>query len=724
MRKRGLVLALLALVCASVLVVSFVLREREPRMTQRAAPSDESRSSAAFESAGSADDASIAAESARSAIERTEDASADPDEGWALLEVRTLDRRTRRAVANVPVAIRPLEEGGALIMRRGSEYTNERGRLAIEVSPGIALHLDARARERESGAGALDVLPLAERERRSVVIEVPSGDDLRLCVRVIDGVTGQPIADATVRVGGPSAKMRGFGEFEEDDGRPIAMTGKDGRLELEVPSWRTIQLRCEAEGYGAVMVKAARGHERAADALTVSLLRCATLRVRIAVAPDARNAPAWAVLALPERRSADNDVSHDRERTAPFSDGGRVELREVPARVVLHGSWRGRDGKSVERAEPLVFEPGEVREVDWTPRAKTRIEGRVIDERGNAVPGRTVGITQFMDDPEFDALMPSWGDDGRVVADENGRFQREVEPGTWRIGPFDGEASPWSFNDTNGESVQLLALPEVVEIAPGTERVEVVIRLARARWISGKVVAWSGQPCADAFVTARSTTARRIKPGTVSSSDGSFVIGPVAGGEYEIWATSMRCGASVEPLLVQAGAENLLLQLGRTSIIQGVVVDENDVLIERCELLGWNARFDSRSRTEIADERFRFNDVRAGTYALLARTADNRFATAESVVVASGVTVDGLRLVARPAATLHVRYVGTEQDAQLTIFSKPSGMLVDRAGIIHTPIPIAVPAGTLELRVRTSGGKSSEKTVTVAPGEARDVVFD
>jgi hypothetical protein len=577
----------------------------------------------------------------------------------------------------------------------------------------------ADARPSECGAGQVDVPALRAGEQRVVVIELPAGNDLTMCVRVVDGETDRPIANATAEI---AAEAGVAGALSVDESRS---TDADGRVQLHVPSWRPIRVRFDAAGYGAATTSAEPGHDRVDLALIVPLLRSATLRVKVARAEAGKVEPVWARL-YPKPQATEpfyfagrdaNVPACDAEFTAPFVDGSRAEIRGIPARTVLRGEWRSSGGAVSEQFESLTFAPGEVREVDWTARrrmessAKTWIDGVVLDANGAGVAHKELDLVRHADDERESELV-------EVRTDGKGHFLSKLGPGSWRVEERTRETLRFRRD-------QLVARPELFEVANGTERQSVVVHLELCRFIRGRVLEPDGTPCESVSVGATSTTSR-WSTGMMGMLDGRFGLGPLASGEYELVVRSMSSDAATARLRVEAGNEDLIVQLSASARIEGRVLDELGRPVAGCEVLrsGFDGESgDTATRTD-ADGRFVLARLAAGTHAIVACAVAGRFAIAENVSLAAGGVARDVGLIVRSGGTLNVSCAARQSDAHCFVRLQPTDVVLAHFGIANVPVRVAVPPGHVVVRLMTTElDKPLDRIVTVIAGETIDVEF-
>jgi hypothetical protein len=147
---------------------------------------------------------SIVSSSARSAIMGAPDDSPAVD---AMLIVRAVARSTRAPLAGVRIGLVsrdlslaktpvPVESSGAVLGE--SPITNVDGEARVGLPSGVEFELETSTARDDVGSATLVVSALVSGERRKLALELPFGDDLRVCGLVLDADGDRPIAGATV----------------------------------------------------------------------------------------------------------------------------------------------------------------------------------------------------------------------------------------------------------------------------------------------------------------------------------------------------------------------------------------------------------------------------------------------------------------------------------------------------------------------------------------------
>lgn len=163
------------------------------------------------------------------------------------------------------------------------------------------------------------------------------------------------------------------------------------------------------------------------------------------------------------------------------------------------------------RPKPVQLDPGEKIEVELYMEAKAAVAGRVVDEKGAAVPGVWV--------VGRGARLAAVDSQARARSDAQGRFLLE------------GLSAGAALVEAHHEGT-FAEGPAVAKIALPYAEVELVLRPAKGA-VSGTVSKTTGERVEGARVIARG----RIRRETRSGPEGRFFIGGLAPGRYSLSAT-------------------------------------------------------------------------------------------------------------------------------------------------------------------------------------------
>jgi hypothetical protein len=240
-----------------------------------------------------------------------------------------------------------------------SPLTDAEGRAEFELPPGAAFTLWTlwiQGGEIAAEAGPRPIPALRPDERREMLVELATGNDLRFCGRVVRRTDRTPVSGARVR--GTDAEIT---------------TDSDGRFGLQVASWRPPSLRVEATGFGLSVVTPTKGHETPELAFEIALSAGATLEARVldAVGNPLPGASVRLTARSFELRRASEDALSDfawvldEVREAATEPDGRCVLADLAAGV----RWSVevlRDAAVVLReGDPIFLAPGQVLAREW-----------------------------------------------------------------------------------------------------------------------------------------------------------------------------------------------------------------------------------------------------------------------------------------------------------------------------------------------------------------------
>jgi hypothetical protein len=606
--------------------------------------------------------------------------------------------------------------GSRLVPRNEEQVaTDGAGRAELEAPPGRELELRAEwgARRRWKAV----VAPLAEGEERELRFELP--DVLRLAFygRVVADEGGAPIAGARVQ--------------ERSEGEHVlasTISAPDGGFQIvrERPGTREY-LRVEAPGFAPALASFGKGHESPLQAFTVRLARAAG--VQVCVLDDRGAAPDVTVrLRVPAYRLAQSEASMgfpstgDVDWTADTGPEGCCEIGGLPPEVPLDLELlRGRE--SLRRLhEPLQLAPGERREISMHLGDRTRLRGLLLDQDGLAVSGQEVWLLPATRDEAARYFSASDEDElvARAESDGTGRFEiPDVPPGAWWLGPA-AEREP------SAESVAPVGTR--IEIPPGSAVWDVTLTTARGLYISGRVVQdGPGEvPVQRASVFGYSGFVVAFHTG--SGPDGSFRLGPLTEGTWQLIARELK-GERSEPVEARAGEEGIVLRIIAGGWLKAEAIDPrtNELIAAQFEFAkeGDGVWMSGGS----GDGRFESDRLRPGLCDLVARTEDGRIGVAARIRIVAGETVS-IRIPVAPAGRLIVRLRAPGRDSeegrvQVVVLQDGAQVAFRTPGMLSGPV--LVPNGNLAVELRSWNRETAAprilevQWVQVAPGEEREV---
>ena len=658
-------------------------------------------------------------EASRPHIEGGEGLEADEQEDASLGTLRVLVRseETAKPLGGVRLFLVPAGDDhwstthveGARGKPGEGPVTGADGLVEFEVPLGQAY--DLKARRGQVYDEASDVVPaFTAPETREIVLELPTVHGLPFVGRVVASETDEPVPGASVSIAG------GFIEVSTD---------ADGYFEAVVPPGRELHAEVEAPGYGPAIIEVGRGHEVLADALVIRLSLSARLDVLVLARDGAvlegvevrlstesyhltqQNSPLWFL--------------GDLEWSCSTAADGRCSVTELPAFVPLKVRYEKDRVFRRTEADPIWLAPGEAREIVLRIGSGATITGQLIDETGHLMDESrqdAAGVELWLTPAETGTphYFREFGDNpaARTKTNPSGQFEfADVADGTWWVGP-----SPES---------PFVPRAEFVDVIDGVVDRRVLLELTRGLFIKGGVVDRAGAPIegACAFVSSEK---EQVWLSGDTDAVGRFTIGPLARGTFLVQAMGTFIGyVDSEPISVQAGDEDLLIELHPGGVLRGTLVEGAELKNGRVILTaagnaepwwsGWKLTWTDETGA------FLFQGLEPGLYHVAASTDGEGFAMQRDVAVAPGSEAPGVVLEAEPGARLLVRYEGSQRFANFR--AKLGEVVVAGDGIERGASSTqVVPAGTLRVECQWPGLESPEvHEVTLAVGEEKKLVF-
>jgi hypothetical protein len=178
---------------------------------------------------------------------------------------------------------------------------------------------------------------------------------------------------------------------------------------------------------------------------------------------------------------------------------------------------------------------------------------------------------------------------------------------------------------------------------------------------------------------------------------------------------------------VQAGAEQLVIQLRRSASIAGRVIIAATAQPAPCRLAlveldaqypGW--------RMWSSSENGEFQDagIPPGNYLLRAWDPSGLVGASATLHLASGQSMEGIEIRLVPGAKLRLRYEGESKRLGFCLYSGGLPLVFDELEKGAASVQV-VHAGTIEVRWMSSAALVEKvQTVTLQVGELQDVVWD
>jgi hypothetical protein len=633
------------------------------------------------------------------------------------LRARILAKGTQRPLAGIRISV-----DGAGTTSQSKESDTD-GRAEFAVAAGVAWSVWARDEKHVAGSAALQVPALAEGEVREVLLELPSGDDLRFCGLVLAREGRQPIAGARVHVEARAMPM--------PEGATIDFTtDADGSFEVELASWRLPDLSVRAPGFGPAIVVPRVGHETPESAIVVLLDRSASLIVHLLGAAGAPIAGARVRATTGSENILRPDSAEllsmigipDPDWSAETDAQGACTIADLPPDAPLHLEAT-RERRTLRReTEPLTLRAGETRTIEWRIGSGCRLSGRITDASGAPVEGLALWLLRAESStPEF---LNSYAE-RRVVkrarSGADGVYAiDDLAAGNWCIGP----APTRGFHEPpSADAVAPLAV--VVEIPEGAADVRKDLVVHRGLYIRGRVLDPSGAPLPGASVLGSSEEIK-LHDSASAGAEGAFALGPLASGRYRLTAVGHGEHGDSDTVLASAGDDGVVLQVKVGALLAGTVVDARSGAPCPARLTVTGLTLDPPlmmlAETQ-ADGTFALAGMRPGTYDIAAHTDDARVGIVRGVVITGGVQDAGPVLRVSAGARVRVRYDGKARYGTFEVRSDGAIVGIDslESGTSRSQ---PVPAGRVVVKFTLwDPTRTQEKELELAVGEEKSCAF-
>ena len=546
--------------------------------------------------------------------------------------------------------------------------------------------------------------PLEPGEERRVAIEIEHGSDRVFEGRVVAADDGRALAGASIR---PTVSF----------GVPLE-TGADGAFEVPYSSWDPPPfLSVSHAGFTPQLLQPQWIDQVTGRPFVVALERNAVVVARI----DVHGSDG---LELTSRADAGEDVLRSR---AELDATGACEL-SVPVHVPVSIELRARTGALVWRdPNPWTLEPSERRELVLSLGSGTFVYGSLLDAAGTpladelvlALPAekenegeKTTGIEgkhRYVGRDDKNALLV------RTAAD--GRFEfTDLPAGAWWIGPAcELRASGKTEQDPNGLAPDCVG----VELLPGVPSRRVDLVAYRDLWIRGRVEGEDGRALPNVVVYLGRSGQSELSQG--SDHEGRFALGPLAPGPHELRAFGPDGVVGwIEPMLVEAGANDVVLVIPTRNSIGGRVVDrEGHAVDARVHLLQRNSSL-GQGTSSRQPGAFLFIALEPGTYSVQAEVPDGRVAV-RSVELRDGQRVDDVVLTLDDGVRIGVRHDLTE-NVRCAIWAGDA-LAADSTVHVGEENFETVPAGPLRVELYSGAGTLAVRSLQGEPGRVARVEF-
>jgi hypothetical protein len=773
--KRALLLFVAIVITAIGIVVWTIERRDVPAETAEVATASAASgahervalgdSDSATPSDSHRENASGASSSAPSAADTFAASTTD-----AVLIVRVVARTTKQPLDSVRIELtsgdlsHPSVASSAGGASTSTSTTDAKGVARIRVAPDVDLDLAADSAREDVGSADVIVPALTSGEQRNLTVELPFGNDLRVCGIVLDG-DAKPIANATASVfladanaslaaTSPGATLeRSLPDAARGRAVATATTADDGRFVLSVPSWREAYACVTAKGFGPALADLASGHEAEDKALTVRLNRGASIHAHIVDELGASIAGVTAIAHVEAFHLA-NDEEHvgnalvrapDATWKATTNAEGACTLEDLvtgmPLTVQLE--FQSRIRADVIAIGPLA--PGETT-AEWSILVGCELSGVFVDEAEAPIPNaplwllsadavRTGGENWHFDDS---ARGPWRGLSRESLAmwrktDGAGRFVlHDLDAGSWCVALELQRA--YSAAEQNRQYI-----PEghLVVISRGARHHEVVLHARHGLFISGKVFEPNGEASIRfAVLTAPSASiewpifrsGRELQEGyyALTGPGGIFRVGPVPAGEFELTARGYALPPRGRPLPARvnekSGEDDVILQLGRRPGVTGRVVDAMTHAGVSAHVIASPNLITVHESS--SDGAFSIEGLAPTTYTFIATTEDGRVGLAKAVTIEEPRGIDGLDITVSRGGVLRIRYAGTKSALSCAIEQGDVRFAWPHLKPTETSRVIVPPGETLLRYHLPDSEEASERRVSVRAGDNTEIVID
>ncbi len=478
------------------------------------------------------------------------------------LVVKLSDRASGRPLSGVRLVVyqpgtrtssRPIAGHSGSVGR--DPTTDPSGVARFEVPAGLALRVAARGVQGASFA----IDPLAPGEVRAVALELPRELGPMLHGRLLDVMSGAPVAQAELRMMRTGGR-RGLRAWTAP-GSPLSTSDTEGHFALELPTGAGTLVQVDAAGYGPLLFAAAGG-SRAEDPRVIGLSLESSLEVTVSGAEAAgltvrAHVPATALTADAGSQAADlGQVGF--VWIARTASDGRASLRHLPAQVPLELELE-RAGRVVyTAAEPVTLDPGSNPELRIDLSLGTTLTGFLREADGRPLAAQELWLVPALE--RGPGLLAGARARDSVAArtrtDEQGAFRLvSVPEGDWWLGPAPADA--WS------NAQELYSAPAPVgrwlHVPSGGGELEFSLVAERALTVQGIVRAADGRPVAFASLHYRPLRSG-LSVEASSGPEGRFRLGPLLAGPYELFVMP-------DELAGHAGSARTLLMAGKERVV-------------------------------------------------------------------------------------------------------------------------------------------------------------
>lgn len=566
-------------------------------------------------------------------------------------------------------------------------------------------------------------------------------------VRIVDRSTGAPMLRAWV------VRPRDVcGSVEErPEGYYLIHCGMEKSEPSFLKPWKPRDgvCRVQVRGYSSIEFTEEPGHERMELAREFALDPCPTLTVQlfgVVVEPkfpfhvrvdvsdeDLAGLASTATQFVPRGLTyeqwcdANGKIDFDQNSMLPSGVPLRLSLEE-------HGLFARSLGP------PITLAPSEARHIDVDLAPRCRVTGRILDQRRASIPNQRLRLTALTRGTLKE------GNRQEIVADAASDADGVFDLGLLAAGHYSLQDA--SNGSSNAFTDDCVLTKQLFEIGPeeSTHRVELLAHCGLT--IRGRVLGVQpslldrGQGGGVAYARAEAVDGSHTA-GAIVEPDGTFELRPLLAGAYDVYARvldPMFAGEQDKQpehsrsimVRVQAGEAGVVLSMQRNLQRLAVrVVDESGergvsawVMLTRLgspdEFFPETVPHGFSGDDGICD----FEDLLPGRYQSIANDGRSLAGMSE-VFEIPRTSSDPVQVGLRPAARIRFVIKAPVAKGRLTVTRE--GVFAWRAFDACTSwqMGCVVPPGNLRLRLCTeASGAPIERSLTLEPGEQRDVVFD
>jgi RNA polymerase sigma factor (sigma-70 family) len=472
--------------------------------------------------------------------------------------------------------------------------------------------------------------------------------------------------------------------------------GPEGRVRLTAPPGAYL-VTARSPGFAPGQVEVVRPSGEPVTFVEVELATAATLIGRVTASPSGEAVP-LATLSL-ERESilgsrAANLPLAERFGTLSDPNGHFSVAGLAPGHYRLVAEAAGHARTTLRQVVVPRHAP-----LDVALGSAGIIEGRVVLANGSPASGAEV---IFVGGPE---LLT-------VTTGLRGGFAAEVQPGSYRVSAVLGIVTG--------------AFAKPVPVAAGGAAKGVDIRLGAASSIAGRVTDASGSPIVGAQVTLSPGGESGESAGTLTRAPGTFEVGPLAPGEYDLTVRADGHSPAVRSgLVVLAGQRfEIVVRMDGVGSVEGTVRDQDGAPVEGVRVRGgklWGGGLGSVTAEAVtgAEGRYLLSGLEVGVAEIRAWRPEvamtgskpvlveaGRRSTADFVLPATGTLEGEIRFSVAPPpdTTVIVELVPDQQQMRSRDFGRIE-VGEDRQFRVELPV------GALRVFAATSDGKATNDWV-------------